>query len=99
MIGVELQSGHPPPGEVRRVAGLRVEKHTPRWLVYRLRLDTDTIATFTVPTGGVLVVVAGTAAFSDGLDATQGSALQLPHGTVTVRASGTDVLNAVLVPS
>ncbi len=99
MIGVELQSGHPPPGEIRRVAGLRVEKHTQRWLVYRLRLDTDTIATLTVPNGGVLVVVAGAAALSDGPEATQGSALQLPHGTVTVHASGTDELNAVLVPS
>jgi len=99
MVGVELQSDDRAPSEIRGAAGLRVERHTRRWLVYRLRLNADTIATFTAPNGGVLVVVAGTAALSDGPDATQGLALQLPHGTVTVRGCGTDALNAVLVPS
>jgi hypothetical protein len=99
MIGVELQSSRPPPSKISRVAGLRVEKCRSRWFVYRLRLDGGTTATFTVPNGGVLVVVAGTAVSSDGQGTTTGSARQLPHGTVTVRASGPRTLDAVIVPN
>lgn len=99
MIGVELQNGHPTPNRIDRVAGLSVEKHGARWLVYRLRLDAGKSATFTVRGGGVLVVVAGTAAFAEGPDATQRSARQLPRGTVTVRASDGRALDAAIVPS
>jgi hypothetical protein len=101
MIGVELHSGHPPPSRIGSVAGLRIEKHGSRWLVYRLRLDAGTATTFTVAGGGVLVVVAGTAelsGLSDGQDAIAGSVHQLSRGAVTVRASGTQALDAVIVP-
>lgn len=101
MVGVELQSSYRPPGRMGRVAGLRVEKRGARWLVYRLRLDAGTATTFTVAGGGVLIVVAGTAELSGvsgSRDAVVGSAHQLPHGAVTVRASGTGALDAVVVP-
>lgn len=101
MIGVELRTGHPAPSRIGRIAGLRVEKHSSRWLVYRLRLDAGTTTTFTVTGGGVLVVVAGAARWSGssgGQDAVQGSAHRLPHGAVTVSSSGTDAFDAVIVP-
>lgn len=98
MIGVELQTGHPAPHPIDRVAGLGVEKHSSRFLVYRLRLDAGATTTFTVAGGGALVVAAGSATLRGGTDTDAGSACQLPHGTVTVRASGTHTLDAVIVP-
>lgn len=98
MIGIELPTGHPARRRIGRAPGLRIEKHSSRWLVYRLRLDAGATTTFTVASGGVLVVVAGTAVPSDGQGAVTGSARQLPHGTVTVRASGPRALDAVIVP-
>ncbi|MGB8391721.1 hypothetical protein [Mycobacterium sp.] len=101
MIGVELPTGHPAPSRIERGAGLRVEKHTSRWLVYRLRLDADGTTTFTAPRGGVLVVVTGTAELSGSSgsqDAVAGSVHQLPGGSVRVRSSGGRALDAIIVP-
>jgi len=98
MIGVELQNGHPTPGRIGHVAGLLVEKHSSRWLVYRLRLDAGTTTTFTLAQGGVLVVVAGVAELSGSQDVPSGSARKMPYGTVTVRASDAQPLNAIIVP-
>ena len=98
MIGVESQTGHPAPSRIGHVAGLHIEKHSSRWLVYRLRLDIGTTTTFTVVRGGVLVVLGGAASLSGSEDVASGSARQLPRGTVTVRASGAHTLDAVIVP-
>lgn len=99
MVGVELQDDYRPPSQITPVAGLLVEKHGPRWRVYRLRLHAGETTTFTVPGGGVLVVVAGLAALPEGQHATPGSVHQLPHGTVTLRSSDAQALDAVIVPT
>jgi hypothetical protein len=96
MVGVELQPDYHAPTQV---AGLRVEKHGPRWRVYRLRLNAGKTTTLTLPGGGVLVVVTGSIAFTDGQNAVHGSVHQLPRGTVSLRSSDAQAFDAVIVPT
>lgn len=99
MIGVELQPDYQLPQPLPETQQLRAEFPGTHWPVYRLRLRPQTHATLTLPGGGVLVVVCGTASLPDAQEnlIEPGQTHWLPPGIATVLASNAQALEAVVV--
>lgn len=98
MVGVELSADYRYPGALPQTAALQAEHHGPRWPVYRLRVGSGGDTTLSLPGGGVLVVVDGTASLPGrDLAVTAGQVRWLAPGSTSVQAAGG--LDAVVVPT
>jgi hypothetical protein len=102
MIGVELQRDYRKPQPFPETRQLLAECPAREWWpVYRLRVSPHGHATLSLPGGGALIVVCGTALLVGAQDSVieSSQAHWLAPGIATVHASGPQALDAVLVPT